>query len=52
MVVPDSVLYIGRNAFHDCKNFESITIGKGVVHMGVEEVLHDLSQDAIYKSAF
>lgn len=36
IVIPDSVQYIGANAFEYCYNVESVTIGEGVTSIGDE----------------
>ena len=34
VVVPDTVITIDSNAFRDCENLESVTIGAGLTHLG------------------
>ncbi len=36
VVIPDSVTYIGRGAFSDCRDLVSVTIGSGMTGIGSE----------------
>lgn len=46
--LPDGVVQIGNNAFYNCKNLESITIGKNIKEVGSDVFMNCRSLNEIY----